>query len=144
MYEIQTLFDRPRLGHLLLRWTLAGLMLMHGIHKVQHGVAGIEGMLHRSGLPSELAVLVYIGEILAPVMLLAGYQVVLAAGILVVNMLFAIGLAHLGQLQELTKTGGWALELQAFYLVGALTVMFTASDFDRRAYTTSLDAPLRP
>lgn len=144
MYEIQTFFDRPRLGHLLLRWTLAGLLLCHGIHKIQHGVAGIEGLLHRHGLPTELAFLVYIGEVLAPVMLLAGYQVVLAASVVVINMLFAIGLAHLGQIEELTKTGGWALELQAFYLVSALAVLFTASDFDRRAYTTSLDAPLRP
>lgn len=132
MLEIQNLLDRPRLGHLLMRWTLAGLMLCHGVHKAQNGIGGIERLLESNGLPASLAFLVYVGEILAPLMLLAGYQVVVAASLVVVNMVFAIGLAHLDQVLMLTKSGGWALELQAFYLVSALVIVFTASDIDRK------------
>ena len=38
-------------------------------------------------------------------------------------MLFAIMLAHRADLFLLTKTGGWALELQAFFLFTALALM---------------------
>jgi len=38
-------------------------------------------------------------------------------------MLFAIGLAHSGDLLRVTKTGGWAIELQAFFLFTALAIM---------------------
>ena len=41
---------------------------------------------------------------------------------MVVNMLFAIGLAHMKDIFLLTKTGGWAIELQAFFLFTALAV----------------------
>jgi putative oxidoreductase len=51
-----------------------------------------------------------------------------AALIVVFNMLIAIYLAHSHQLFQLTKTGGWFLdggwflELQGFFLFGALCV----------------------
>jgi putative oxidoreductase len=34
----------------------------------------------------------------------------------------AIYLAHASQILSLTKTGGWALELQGLFLMGALVV----------------------
>ena len=37
--------------------------------------------------------------------------------------LFAIGLAHLPDLFQLSESGGWAIELQAFFLFGALAVI---------------------
>jgi len=38
------------------------------------------------------------------------------------NMVVAIALAHGSQLFDLGKTGGWALELQGFFLFTALVV----------------------
>jgi putative oxidoreductase len=39
-------------------------------------------------------------------------------------MLFAIGLVHTGELLQLGKQGGWALELQGMFLFTALALMF--------------------
>ena len=38
---------------------------------------------------------------------------------------FALFLAHAGHFTDLTSSGGWRLELQAFFLVTALVVAFT-------------------
>lgn len=125
MNFLNSLFDHPRAGTLLLRWTLAIFMLLHGWAKITGGVSGIEGMLVAKGLPGWLAYGAYLGEVVAPLMLLAGFWVVPAALIIVVNMLFALGLAHMGHLLQLSNTGGWRLELQGFFLVSALVVALT-------------------
>jgi putative oxidoreductase len=112
------------MGKLILRASLAILILLHGISKLLHGVDPVLGLLARAGMPAGLAYLVYVGEILAPLCLLVGIWTRLAAAIIVVNMLTAIWLAHAGQLFSLGKTGGWALELQGFYLFTALALVF--------------------
>jgi putative oxidoreductase len=119
-------FHHPAAGIALLRWTLAILLLLHGIAKILGGVAGIEGMLGRAGLPTFLAYGVYVGEVVAPLLLLVNRFVVPAALIIVVNMIFALALAHLGDLAKLGPTGGWAIELQVFFLVSAIVVALTA------------------
>lgn len=119
-------FRDHRYGLILLRTYLALAMLLHGVAKVQNGVGGIEGMLVSNGLPGFIAYGVYIGEVLAPLAMVFGLFVVPAALVIAVNMLFAIGLAHASHVFALTKTGGWAIELQVFYLVAALTVAMTA------------------
>jgi putative oxidoreductase len=42
-------------------------------------------------------------------------------------MIFALLLAHSAQLLTLSKTGGWALELQGFYLLTGLALFFLGS-----------------
>ena len=59
-------------GKLVLRVALGVLILLHGIAKIGGGVSGIGGMLASQGLPGFLAYFVYVGEILAPVLLIAG------------------------------------------------------------------------
>jgi putative oxidoreductase len=125
MKLLEQLFDHPRAGLLLLRWTLALLMILHGVAKVMNGVDGIEGMLVARGLPGWLAYGVYLGELVAPLLLLAGVWIVPAALLIVVNMVFAVGLAHMGHWLQLTNSGGWRLELQAFFFMTALVVALT-------------------
>jgi putative oxidoreductase len=67
--------------------------------------------------------MVFVGEILAPLGLILGVLTRISALVVVVNMLFAIALAHMGQLFTLTKTGGWGIELQALFLFGALAIV---------------------
>jgi putative oxidoreductase len=98
------------------------LMLLHGIAKLRFGISGIEGMVSNAGLPAPFAWGVYIGEVLAPLMLIAGYHARTGALLIVFTMLVAIGLAHQGDIVALNRTGGWAIELQAFYLLGALAI----------------------
>lgn len=114
------------LGKLILRLCLGLLLLFHGIHKLQYGIGGIEGMLMAHGLPGFIAYGVLIGEVLAPLMVLIGYYSRIGAGIIVINMLVAVVLVHIpsGDLFKLAGSGGWALELQAFYLFTALALCF--------------------
>ena len=110
------------IGKLLLRLTVGTLILLHGIAKVTGGVGGISNMLVSAGLPAALAYGVYIGEVVAPLLLIIGLYSRIAALVIVVNMLFAIGLVHMDDIVRLTKTGGWALELQALFLLTSLAI----------------------
>lgn len=109
-------------GKLLLRLTLGTLMLLHGIAKLRFGVDGISGMLVGQGLPGVLAYGVYVGELLAPLMVISGFYARVGGLIMAINMVAAIALAHSSQLLDLGENGGWALELQGFFLLTALVV----------------------
>jgi putative oxidoreductase len=111
------------LAKLLLRVMLGVFMLFHGVAKLVHGIGGIEQMLVAQGLPAFLAWGVYVGEVVAPLMLILGWQTRVAAGLVVVNMLVAIALAHMGDILALSAHGGWRLELQGFFLFTAIAVM---------------------
>lgn len=111
-------------GKLILRLAVGILILLHGISKLSSGVGGIAGMLTSHGLPAAVAYLVYIGEVIAPVLLIVGVFTRPAALVVAINMLFALFLAHMSQLFTLGKTGGWALELQGMFLFGTIAVAF--------------------
>jgi putative oxidoreductase len=52
-----------------------------------------------------------------------GWYSRVGALLIAVNMLFAFTLAHEGQLFELSRSGGWALELQGMFLFTAVALM---------------------
>ena len=126
---MNALMYNDALGKLILRLTLGGLMLLHGIAKINKPgtVDYIGNVLSDVGFPSALAYGVYIGEIIAPLMIILGVYSRIAGLIIVVNMIFAILLMHSGDIFSLTKHGGWAIELQAFYLLCGAAVMFLGS-----------------
>jgi putative oxidoreductase len=111
-------------GKLILRLAVGILILLHGIAKIQGGVGFASNMLVSHGLPGALAYLVYVGEIVAPVLLIIGLYTRPAAWITVINMLVAIWLVHMKQIGMLNKQGGWELELQGMFLFSALAVAF--------------------
>ncbi|MEQ6437563.1 DoxX family protein [Comamonas sp. w2-DMI] len=115
-------FHHPQAAMVLLRVTLAVLTLFHGWAKIRHGIGGIERMVEALGAPGWLAYGVYIGEVVAPLLLLVGLWVVPAALVIAINMVVAFALVHTRQVLMLQSSGGWALELQAFYFVTALVV----------------------
>lgn len=106
-------------GKLVLRITLGVLILLHGIAKVSSGVSWLEGTLQGVGLPGVFAYGVYVGEVIAPILVILGFYARIGAVLIAVNMLVAIGLVHMGELGTLTKEGGWALELQGMFLFTA-------------------------
>ncbi|MEN3365827.1 MAG: putative oxidoreductase [Burkholderiales bacterium] len=112
------------LGKLILRVTLGILILLHGIAKITGGVSSITSSVAKLGLPAELGYLVYIGEVIAPVLLILGFWTRISAGIIAINMVVAVWIAHTSQLFELTKNGGWALELQGMFLMTAIALVF--------------------
>ncbi len=109
-------------GKLVLRATLAILVLFHGVSKLVSGVDPIMGMLAKAGLPGSLAFLVYVGEVIAPLMILFGIWARLGAVVVAINMIVAVALAHGSQIFTMGKTGGWALELQGFFFFTAVAV----------------------
>jgi putative oxidoreductase len=118
-------------GVLLLRWTVAGLMLLHGVAKLRSGVAGIESMLASHGLPTWIAYGVFIGEIAAPLFVVVGVFVCTAALVMAFNMAVAVALAHQAQLFTLGKSGAYALELQAFFFLGSIAIALLANGRSR-------------
>lgn len=116
-------------GKFLVRLTVAVLMLFHGFAKIVHpgSLEFISSSLSGAGVPSVIAYGVYAGEVIAPMMILFGIHARIGGLIVVVNMLFAIALAHMDDIFSLTQHGGWALELQAFYLLGGLAVALLGS-----------------
>jgi putative oxidoreductase len=130
---MQTLLNalhHPRLGFIILRWSVAGLILLHGVAKLAKGLdglQGIQGMLASVGLPGFIAYGVFIGEVLAPLLVIIGVLVGPAALVMAINMVFAIALAHTGDLFTLGKSGGWAIELQALFLCGSLAIALMAA-----------------
>jgi putative oxidoreductase len=110
------------LGRLILRFTVGGLLLLHGVHKGLTGIAPIEAMVAAHHLPQARAYGVYAGEIIAPVMLLLGVFARIGAVVIAINMIMAVVLAGMPSLFQLNPMGGYALELEAFYLFGAVAV----------------------
>jgi putative oxidoreductase len=110
------------LGRLLLRIILGVCILLHGIAKLQGGVDGIGQALTAHGLPALLKYGVYVGEVIAPVLVLIGFYARIGALLIAINMLFAIGLVHMAELFKMGEHGGWALEMQGMYLVTALAL----------------------
>ena len=86
------------LGRLLLRVTLGVLVLLHGIAKLNGGLSGIVGMVEAQGLPGVLGYAVIIGEVVAPLMLIAGFHARIGGLLVAINMLVAIVLVHAGEL----------------------------------------------
>lgn len=113
------------LGILLLRVALGGLMLVHGINKMIHGIDFIQNTVAAAGLPTFIAYGVFVGEVLVPILLIAGVATRAASLIFSFNMLVATLLVHPASFFSLTEVGGWALELQGLYFFGGLVLFFT-------------------
>ena len=109
-------------GRFVLRLTIGGLMLFHGAAKVAHGVQGIARPLAAHGLPAFVAYGAYVGEVIAPLLVIVGIATRPAALVIAFNMVVATWLVHAGDIGRLSTTGGWRLELQALYLFGAIAI----------------------
>ena len=116
--------EGDKAGKLILRVALGVIILLHGIAKLKGGIDPITGMVTAQGLPAFLAYGVYVGEVLAPLMLILGFYARIGGALVAVNMLAALFLAHRADLFALNpQTGGWAIEVQALMLFSAIAVM---------------------
>lgn len=111
------LTDYPDTGLLLLRLTFGILMLFHGVAKIEHGVNWIISMLQDAGLP-DLLPMVYIGEIVAPVLIILGIFTRPAALIYALTLIVATLLVGTGKFFTLTEVGAWGLENEMLYFMG--------------------------
>jgi putative oxidoreductase len=108
---------------LLIRCYVALLMLFHGVGKVVHGIGPIFDLVTKAGLPAWISYGVYAGEIVGPILLIAGLWSRLGAALVMVNILVCVALSHAGEVFKLTPLGGWALELDALYILPCLIIL---------------------
>ncbi len=108
---------------LILRIVLGVTVLLHGIHKLTAGVDWLDGMLVNEGLPTFFKYGVYVGEVIAPLLLIAGWYSRIGAWLIAVNMLFAFGLAHGGELFAIDpESGALVLEKQYMFFFAAIAL----------------------
>ena len=110
------------IGKLILRVSLGVLVLLHGIGKLISGPVFVLKIVSAAGLPMAFGYLVYVGEVIAPVLLIVGLWSRLAALIIAADIAVAIVLVMPGQMFALADTGGWAIELEGIYVFAAIAV----------------------
>jgi len=95
------------------------LLLFYGVDKLINGIDFIVNILktHHVPYPEYVAYAVYIGEIIAPLMLIMGRYVPLAGALIVLDMLAAIFLVHQDHLFEISESGAWSIETPMLYLL---------------------------
>jgi len=123
------------LGKLIFRITIAVLLFFHGYAKITYGLGFIENALEANSFPAFLSYFVYVGEILAPLLLIIGYKTKVAAAIIIFSMTFAIYLVFPNDLTTLTSQGTLKLELNYFFIFTSLSLLFLGAgkySFDRR------------
>lgn len=120
-------YQKNDVGRLILRVAIGGLMLFHGMHKVLYGTEQIGEALSSVGMPALFSWGVFVGEVLAPIMLILGYKVRLAGFLIAFDMFVAILLVHAAELNDISPTGGWMVELNALYFLGAVAIIFLGS-----------------
>ncbi|MFS4469861.1 DoxX family protein [Chryseobacterium gleum] len=114
------------LAILIQRLSIGGLMLFHGFYKLSHGVNWIAEMLVAKGLPGFIAYGSYIGEIVAPIMIILGVKTRIVSAILAATLFNAFLLMHLSDFFLTNPTsGGWQIELILLYFLGAITLIIT-------------------
>nr|WP_298789751.1 DoxX family protein [uncultured Allomuricauda sp.] len=122
---MKTIEKNTDIGILILRILVAGLLMFHGFGNLLNGYTFIKDVMVQSGLPEFLSYGAFLGEIVAPVLIIIGYKERLSSLFVVLTMFAAILTTHAAEVFALNQFGGWAIELQAFYLFGALAIFFT-------------------
>ncbi len=114
---------KNEIAKLILRATLAIMILFHGFDKVVHGIGGVKYLLKSAGLPEFMAYGVYVGEVVVPILILLGVYARVASSILAFNMLVAIFLAQGSSWLLLGEHGAPLMELPFLYFVMSLLVV---------------------
>ena len=112
------------IGKLILRVTVAGLLLMHGITKLQKGIGWMGGVLQSHHLPAFIGYGVYVGEVVAPILLILGLFTRLAGLVVAFDMFMAIVLVQADKFFTRNQAGGWAVELEMFFLLASVAIFF--------------------
>lgn len=117
--------NQTDLAKLTLRVATACFILVYGFEKIAHPgqVEYIGTLLMDIGLPSFLAYGVYIGEVLAPAVMLVGWRTKIAALVVALNMVVVILLGHTNEIFPLSEFIWGAIELQTLFLINAVTVV---------------------
>ncbi|MFM2480878.1 DoxX family protein [Celerinatantimonas sp. YJH-8] len=120
---INRVFDRPDLAKLLLRLSIA-MLLFHGFHKLEYGIGGIQQMLVAYGLPAYVGDGVYVGEIIAPILIVLGVLCRPAAIFMMGTMVVAWLMVDIDATFQVDRVGAWAIENLMFYFMMGAVLLF--------------------
>lgn len=121
------MFKNIDLTLLILRLGLGIMLIMHGIAKIINGVGFVKSLLSKAGLPEFIAYFVYIGEVVAPIMLILGIFTRFAS-LIVLGTCFSILYLFYGfTLFELTPHGGFKAEIVYLYIFISSALIFSGS-----------------
>lgn len=120
-------FQNKDTGLLLQRLSINVLILFHGIANLTSNYSFIKSLLNGIGIPEFVAYSVFIGEIIAPILIIIGWRSRLASLVLAFNMLVAVLMAHPTDVFTLNQFGGWGIELQGLYLFGAIVIFLSGA-----------------
>lgn len=117
------------LGILFARLGLGVCLFMHGFAKILHGIGGVKSILTKAGLPEIVAYGSYIGEVVAPLMIILGVFSRIGALLIIGTNLTIMYAYHdgLGNLLELTNVGGFKAEILYLYIALSLCIIFNGS-----------------
>ncbi|HYS55992.1 MAG TPA: DoxX family protein [Thermoanaerobaculia bacterium] len=115
-------------GKLILRLTVAILLLCHGISKLTRGIAWMAGPLQAHHLPTFLSYGVFVAELIAPILLIVGVLTRPAALVIAFELSVAIYLVVGAKAFAINpQTGALGGELQFLYIFSALAIAFLGS-----------------
>ncbi|MCT4613832.1 MAG: DoxX family protein [Marinifilaceae bacterium] len=109
---------------LIIRLSLGVLMLFHGFAKIGN-LDGVKYLLSSNSLPEFFAYAVFIGEIIAPILIILGFRTKIAAIVFAFNCVVAMLLAHSNDFLQLNQHGAWKLELLGLYLFASIALIFS-------------------
>ncbi len=115
------------IGKLILRIALGGVMLFHGMSKLMNGVAWVKGPLSQFGLPGFMAYGLYLGEVVAPILIILGILTRLGGLVVAFDMFMAVMLIQANKIFTVKQAGGWAIELEFLILIAGLVLFFMGS-----------------
>lgn len=119
---------RDDLGKLVLRLTVGGLLLFHGVAKLRNGIGWMGEPLGAFGIPMFVGYGVYIAEVACPFLLFLGVMTRAAGLIIAFDLFMAILLVRRNGVFEVSQMGGsWAIEIEAFFLLTAVAVFLLGS-----------------
>jgi len=108
---------------LLLRLVVGSLLLIHGIDKIRNGVGGLETALVAKGLPEATVWGIYVGQLLAPLLLILGFMTRPAGLVVTVTMGLLLWLDQgAGAFSGGGVDGGLSGEVYLFHAVAGMTL----------------------
>ncbi|KEA46175.1 DoxX family protein [Campylobacter mucosalis] len=115
------------LGLLFIRLGLGVMLIMHGIAKLLNGVGFVKSLLLKVGLPEFIAYFAYLGEVVAPVMLILGIYVRFGSVLILGTCFTILWLFFAPDLFALTSHGGFKAEIVYLYISMALCLLLSGS-----------------
>lgn len=111
-------------GKLVLRLALGILLLLHGMAKLQTPeiFSAMEPTLTALQLPPQTAWFTLVGEVLAPILLIAGVFSRVAGIMIALQMAAIMIVGYTSELGSFQPLGGYALELQAIFLFTGIAI----------------------